>query len=99
MLSSLRSIHKIDLRPKLSEIKIPTLIIWGKEDRLLPPSIGTELHRGIKGSRLVVFERTGHFPMVEASDRFCKEVLNFLESSPVNTLFPGEQNREAQAAK
>ncbi len=99
MLSSLRSIHEIDLRPKLKEIKIPTLIIWGKEDRLLPYSVATELNREIKGSRLAVLERTGHFPMVETSDRFCQEVLNFFETNPVNAHLPGEKNKEGQGAK
>jgi len=81
MLSSMKSIQSIDLREKISDLKQPVLIIWGKEDRQVPVSVGKELQKGIKGSRLVIFDRCGHCPMVEWPQRFCHEVKTFLFQS------------------
>ena len=78
MVNSMRSLRTVDLRKKLFEIQAPTLIIWGKEDRLVPLSVGEELHGGIRGSRMVALERVGHCPMVEAPERFLKEVQDFI---------------------
>lgn len=53
------------LNDRLGEVKVPTLIIWGRHDRLIDVSCVAELERGIAGSRSHVFEHVGHVPMVE----------------------------------
>jgi pimeloyl-ACP methyl ester carboxylesterase len=50
---------------RLSEIKVPTLILWGGKDRLIPPRWGEAFHRAIPGSRLVMFPALGHVPQEE----------------------------------
>jgi pimeloyl-ACP methyl ester carboxylesterase len=50
---------------RLGEIKVPTLILWGGKDRLIPPRWGREFHAAIPGSRLVVFPELGHVPQEE----------------------------------
>lgn len=50
---------------RLPEIKVPTLILWGGKDRLIPPRWGEAFHRAIPGSRLVVFPKLGHVPQEE----------------------------------
>lgn len=50
---------------RLAEIKVPTLILWGGKDRLIPPRWGSEFNQGIPGSRLVVFPKLGHVPQEE----------------------------------
>jgi len=50
---------------RLPEIKVPTLILWGGKDRLIPPRWGEAFHQAIPGSRLVVFPKLGHVPQEE----------------------------------
>ena len=66
------------LNNRLSEIKKPTLIIWGKQDGLLPVSDAETFNKGIAGSELVIFDQCGHVPQVEKAADFNKKVLEFL---------------------
>ena len=50
---------------RLATLKLPTLILWGGRDRLIPPEAGVEFERRIAGSRRVVFEQLGHVPQEE----------------------------------
>ncbi|HEY0953336.1 MAG TPA: alpha/beta hydrolase [Roseateles sp.] len=50
---------------RLPEIKVPTLILWGAKDRLIPPVWGDSFHTAIPGSRLVKFPALGHVPQEE----------------------------------
>jgi pimeloyl-ACP methyl ester carboxylesterase len=66
------------LNNRLSEIKKPTLIVWGKQDGLLPVSDAETFNKGIAGSELVIFDQCGHAPQVEKAADFNKKVLEFL---------------------
>lgn len=66
------------LNDRLGEIKKPTLIIWGKQDGLLPVSDATVFNKGITGSELVIFDNCGHVPQFEKAVDFNKKVLEFL---------------------
>lgn len=66
-------------RGRLSTIKAPTLIVWGKNDRILPPDHGIYAQQQIPGSRLHVFEQCGHMPNLEKPREFNELVLKFLE--------------------
>jgi pimeloyl-ACP methyl ester carboxylesterase len=50
---------------RLPQIKVPTLILWGAKDRLVPPTWAQAFHEAIPGSRLVVFPGLGHVPQEE----------------------------------
>lgn len=64
---------------ELGKIKKPTLIIWGKQDGLLPVSGGEKFKKEIAGSELVIFDNCGHVPQFEKFPDFTKKVLEFLE--------------------
>jgi pimeloyl-ACP methyl ester carboxylesterase len=64
---------------KLSVITQPTLIIWGKQDGLIPVTDGERYNKGIKNSELVVFNQSGHAPNFEKAADFNKIVLEFLD--------------------
>jgi pimeloyl-ACP methyl ester carboxylesterase len=67
------------LDTRFGEIRVPTLIVWGREDRLTPLAlVGERLHRDIGGSRLVVLDEAGHIPQVEQAKRFNEVVTEFL---------------------
>ena len=59
-------------------IKAPTLIIWGKEDSLVPPVYASDFARLISGSRVVELAGAGHLLMLEQSEAFSEEVIQFL---------------------
>ncbi|MCX7860597.1 MAG: alpha/beta hydrolase [Chloroflexus sp.] len=67
------------LWPRLAEITQPTLIIWGKDDHLFPVRCAAEAHRALPHARLEIIPNCGHFPMIEAADRFHQLVLEFLQ--------------------
>lgn len=67
------------LDARLGEIKKPTLIVWGKQDGLLPLSDGEKFNKGIANSELVVFDNCGHAPQFEKASDFNKTVLSFLQ--------------------
>jgi pimeloyl-ACP methyl ester carboxylesterase len=67
-----------DVRGRLGTIRVPTLILHGREDKLVPLERAEELHRGIPDARLVVFEGCGHWPHVEKRTEFVAAVKEFL---------------------
>lgn len=66
------------LNTRLGEIKKPTLIIWGKQDGLLPLADAYAFNKGIANSELVIFDACGHVPQFEKAGDFNKTVLAFL---------------------
>jgi pimeloyl-ACP methyl ester carboxylesterase len=57
--------------------EVPTLIIWGDKDRIIPVEQGRATHEAIPGSRLEIFEGVGHFPHREDPDRAAAEIGAF----------------------
>ncbi len=62
----------------LDKIKTPTLIIWGRQDKLFPVTQACSANEKIPNSHLYIFDRCGHIPNLERPDEFNKLVLNFL---------------------
>jgi pimeloyl-ACP methyl ester carboxylesterase len=68
--------HNVEER--LGNIRVPTLIVWGKEDRITPPEIAERFHARIPGSHLVYLPNCGHAPMLERPDAFDAAVSEWL---------------------
>ncbi len=66
------------LNDRLGEIKKPTLIVWGKQDGLIPVADAMTFNKGIANSELVIFDNCGHVPQFEKALDFNKKVLEFL---------------------
>jgi pimeloyl-ACP methyl ester carboxylesterase len=78
---ALRKIWGYDSRERLPEIEIPTMVVWGLNDQIVPVEGALGYHRLIPHSRLEIFERTGHLPMLERPQRFNPLLDEFIESS------------------
>jgi pimeloyl-ACP methyl ester carboxylesterase len=63
---------------KIATLKLPTLILWGGQDRLIPPDVAQVFKRDIAGSELVMFDDLGHVPHEEQPQRTVQPVLAFL---------------------
>lgn len=66
------------LNDRLKEVAAPTLIIWGKHDRLIHVSCVAELEAGIAKAESVVFDKTGHVPMIEKPGATAAVMRRFL---------------------
>jgi pimeloyl-ACP methyl ester carboxylesterase len=78
MLAAVEGLVGYDFTDRLPEIEVPTLIVWGRQDRVVPPADGEEFERLIPNSRLVVFDRCGHVPQLEKPARFNALLDEFL---------------------
>jgi len=65
---------------QLANIKVPTLVLWGKQDSLLPIAAGERYAAGIPGAKLVSFDKCGHVPSTEKTEEFLAAVNGFLGS-------------------
>jgi pimeloyl-ACP methyl ester carboxylesterase len=60
---------------------LPTLIVWGTDDPIIPVQHGRDAHALIPGSRLVEFEGAGHWPQLDDPELFVETVVDFIEST------------------
>jgi pimeloyl-ACP methyl ester carboxylesterase len=68
---------------------VPTLILWGGRDPIIPARHGRAAHEAMPGSRLEVFHDAGHFPQCSEPDRFVEVLREFLSSTDPAVLDPG----------
>lgn len=68
-----------DYRPALPKVTVPTLLCFGRDEKLIPVAAGEYLRDHIEGSKLVVFEESSHCPFLEEAERFNEEVASFLK--------------------
>jgi pimeloyl-ACP methyl ester carboxylesterase len=77
------------------DLKIPVLIIWGEEDRILPLKNGRQLHENLKGSELIVIPGSGHSPHEEKPAETIQAITDFLTRRLPARLgdcqYPGQQ--------
>lgn len=70
--------HNPGLGKWLHRIDVPTLLVWGEKDGLVPPAFGEAYRRLIPGARLVVLAAAGHAPFDEQKDAFIAAYLDFV---------------------
>ncbi len=73
-----KSAIRNNLGEEVSQIKQPTLLIWGNNDNITPPFVGQEFHRLIPNSELHYIDKCGHAPMMERPDEFNAILIKFL---------------------
>ncbi len=76
---SIASLRETDLRARLGDIRVPALGIYGRVDRIVDPKQGGVLAQGTPTATVRYFERSGHFPMLDESERFYQTVSEFLD--------------------
>ena len=67
-----------DIEERLGDIRARTMIIWGRDDRIIPAAYAEIFHGKIPGSKLVVMEGAGHLPFAEKPEEFGEIVMGFL---------------------
>lgn len=69
---------RFDLNPELAKFRCPTLVITGRYDINVAPSVSWKIHQAIPNSEFAVFEKSGHIPYFEEPDAFVRRVETFL---------------------
>jgi len=72
------AIYGTDVTPHLSKIRVPTLVIFGKQDSVVPVKDGLLADQHIPDSKLVLIDQCGHFPMFEQTDEYLDALQAFL---------------------
>lgn len=76
-----RAQQNFDIRADLGKLRVPTLVIVGRHDWITPLPAAEEIASLIPGSRLEIFEHSGHAPQVEESEKYLATVRDFLNTS------------------
>ncbi len=79
MEQALISLRDEDLRSDLAKIKIPTLIMHAKQDQIVSYALAQQMNKGIAGSLLVTFDKSGHASFLEEKDKFNDELIKFIK--------------------
>lgn len=83
VMRALRHILRDDVRPLLGELRMPTLLLWGERDTIIPLSHGVQMRQLVPDSRLLVLRGAYHNPMVDLPDEFNSALLAFLSGEEV----------------
>jgi len=67
-----------EIMSQYPRIKVPTLIVWGREDSIIPLRNGIRLHDDLKNSQLVIIDRCGHDPPEERPEKVIEIMQKFL---------------------
>lgn len=78
ILRAVNDLLSVEARQELRAVSVPTLLVWGAHDTLVPPSTGSVMLREMPQARLLQLERCGHVSMFEQAEQFNRAVLAFL---------------------
>jgi len=81
-----KSAVRNNLENLISDIHQPTLLIWGEDDNITPPFVGTKFNELIPNSTLVFLKKCGHAPMMERPALFNESLNKFLKKNKLETI-------------
>jgi pimeloyl-ACP methyl ester carboxylesterase len=76
--SSIGSLRRTDLRPRLNEVKVPTMGLYGQRDVIVHPKQYEPLRQGVPHARIEVLPKSGHFPMLDEPEHYLSIIRSFL---------------------
>ncbi len=79
ILRAAQELLRADIQGKLARVVVPTLLVWGEGDALVPVELGERLASALPRAELVVLPGAGHNPMWDRPDAFNRLVLDFLK--------------------
>ncbi len=80
ILAMAKSAIRHNMGKDLPKMKLPCLIIWGKNDNVTPPEVGIEFNNLLPNSDLVWIDKCGHAPMMEHPEKFNEILLDWLKA-------------------
>jgi pimeloyl-ACP methyl ester carboxylesterase len=77
-IDALTNLVGYDILDRLEEVDVPTLIVWGRQDRIVPSIDSVEWGERLTNSQTTIFDQTGHVPQLERPVRFNRVLQEFL---------------------
>lgn len=71
---------------RLSEIKVPTLVLWGREDALIPVRLSAVYAEKMPQATVIIYDHCGHIPMEEVADRSAADVRAFVDDAAASSV-------------
>jgi len=78
-----KSAQRHNMAKDVTNIQVPTLLIWGLNDTITPPLVGHEFNRLIQNSELYFIDKCGHAPMMEHPEKFNSILEKYLSKTPI----------------
>jgi pimeloyl-ACP methyl ester carboxylesterase len=78
LLPAVQGLVGYEILDQLDDVEVPTLIVWGRNDRVVPPQDAVAYGRRLRNSRTVIMDDTGHVPQLERPVRFNRVLETFL---------------------
>jgi pimeloyl-ACP methyl ester carboxylesterase len=75
--------HNPKLKGRLHRIKIPALVLWGAEDKIVAPAYGKAYAAALPNASFATIDKSGHFPHVEQPQEFARRTLDFIASNSI----------------
>tara|TARA_B100001175_G_scaffold311447_1_gene315903 strand:- start:507 stop:1274 length:768 start_codon:yes stop_codon:yes gene_type:complete len=85
ILAMAKSAIRHNMAADLPKMKLPTCIIWGKNDNVTPPNVADEFHKLLPNSNLFWINKCGHAPMMEHPNKFNKILFDWLSSKIIRS--------------
>lgn len=85
MLRVAKATRAYNVRAELGRLELPTLIVWGRDDRITPTDVAEEFASELPNARLVLLDACGHAPPIEQPGPFSRILRDFLSESSVCT--------------
>jgi pimeloyl-ACP methyl ester carboxylesterase len=76
-----RDARRDNLETRLGEIRVPTLLVWGRDDRITPPEVGERFRALIPDAHLWHLSECGHAPMLERPETFAEVLADWLDGT------------------
>jgi pimeloyl-ACP methyl ester carboxylesterase len=73
--------HDPKLKGRLHRIDVPTLLLWGLQDRIVTADYGRAYAAAISGAKFALIDQAGHFPHIEQPAEFARQVLSFVTAN------------------
>jgi len=80
--TALEALYNTDIRHLIENVEVPTLVVHGSDDEVVPPGAGEFLAEHLPRARLALLKSAGHAPFVTDKDRFVELVRDFLSKTP-----------------
>ena len=90
--------QRVDARDRLYlAADLPLVVVWGRKDAIIPVAHGEALAESVPGTRLEVFEQSGHFPHLTEPDRLARLLAGWMVDTPAVTLDPSTLTERLRA--
>ena len=76
---------------EIGTLKMPVLLLWGEQDKVIPLAHGRAFAEAIPGSKLITYADAGHLPMEETPEQVARDIDGWIEGLAIEAVAPNEE--------